>query len=76
LSSDKNSIQGSMANSEQRLRSPWNALTVPDDLAANLSTVDGPVLVVDDRVDTGWTMTVGVRLLREAGAPAVLAVMA
>ena len=27
---------------------------------------------VDDRVDSGWTMTVAARLLREAGAPAVL----
>jgi ATP-dependent DNA helicase RecQ len=34
--------------------------------------VDGPVLVVDDRVDTGWTMTVAAKLLRDAGAPAVL----
>ena len=30
------------------------------------------MLVVDDRIDTGWTMTVAARLLREAGAPAVL----
>jgi ATP-dependent DNA helicase RecQ len=72
LSSDTNSVRGSTANSAQRLRSLWNALTVPDDLAATVSTVEGPVLLVDDRVDTGWTMTVGARLLREAGAPAVL----
>jgi ATP-dependent DNA helicase RecQ len=30
------------------------------------------VLVVDDRIETGWTMTVAARLLREAGASAVL----
>jgi ATP-dependent DNA helicase RecQ len=30
------------------------------------------VLLVDDVVATGWTMTVAARLLREAGAPAVL----
>jgi ATP-dependent DNA helicase RecQ len=30
------------------------------------------VLAIDDRIDTGWTMTVAARLLREAGAPAVL----
>ncbi|TVT38893.1 hypothetical protein FNH05_23950, partial [Amycolatopsis rhizosphaerae] len=34
--------------------------------------VDGPVLLVDDLVDTGWTMTMATRLLRRAGAPAVL----
>ncbi|MFD0684873.1 RecQ family ATP-dependent DNA helicase [Actinomadura fibrosa] len=59
-------------NSAQRLRSVWNALAVPPDLAAVLPDSPGPVLLVDDRVDTGWTMTVAARLLREAGAPAVL----
>jgi len=27
---------------------------------------------VDDRIETGWTMTVAARLLRQAGARAVL----
>jgi ATP-dependent DNA helicase RecQ len=30
------------------------------------------VLLVDDRIETGWTMTVATKLLREAGATAVL----
>ena len=30
------------------------------------------MLLVDDRIETGWTMTVAARLLRQAGAPAVL----
>jgi len=33
---------------------------------------DGPVLLVDDTYRTGWTMTVGAALLRDAGATAVL----
>ena len=33
---------------------------------------DGPVLLVDDLTDTGWTLTMAARLLRHAGAPAVL----
>lgn len=33
---------------------------------------DGPVLLVDDMTDTGWTLTMAARLLREAGAPEVL----
>jgi ATP-dependent DNA helicase RecQ len=45
---------------------------VPDDVRDALRGLDGPVLVVDDRVETGWTMTVAARLLRQAGAPAVL----
>ncbi|MFD2421470.1 RecQ family ATP-dependent DNA helicase [Amycolatopsis pigmentata] len=60
------------ANSAQRVADLWRRFDLPDDLAANLSTVDGPVLLVDDLVDTGWTMTVAARLLRRAGAPAVL----
>jgi ATP-dependent DNA helicase RecQ len=32
----------------------------------------GPVLLVDDRVATGWTMTEAARVLRERGAGHVL----
>ncbi|MBA2281112.1 MAG: hypothetical protein H0W25_07735, partial [Acidimicrobiia bacterium] len=32
----------------------------------------GPVLLLDDAVDSGWTMTVASTLLRRAGVPAVL----
>ena len=59
-------------NSAQRLRSVWRSLTLPDRMAAAVAAVPGPVLLVDDRIDTGWTMTVAARLLRRAGAPAVL----
>ena len=38
----------------------------------DLSGVDGPVLLVDDVIDSGWTMTVAARAVRLAGAPAVL----
>jgi ATP-dependent DNA helicase RecQ len=59
-------------NSAQRLRSVWQALTVPQDLAGAVAGANGPVLLVDDQIDTGWTMTVAARLLRRVGAPAVL----
>ncbi len=59
-------------NSAQRLRSLWPALTVPDDLRGALSQLNGPLLLIDDRIETGWTMTVAAEHLREAGAPAVL----
>ena len=59
-------------NSAQRLRSLWPALTVPDDLRGVLSQLTGPLLLIDDRIETGWTMTVAAEHLREAGAPAVL----
>jgi ATP-dependent DNA helicase RecQ len=60
-------------NSAQRLGSLWQALIVPDELRGALKDNDsGPVLLIDDRIDSGWTMTVAAMLLREAGAPAVL----
>ncbi|MGE2834285.1 RecQ family ATP-dependent DNA helicase [Mycobacterium sp. SMC-4] len=33
---------------------------------------DGPVLLVDDMADTGWTMTMAARVVRAGGAPEVL----
>ncbi len=33
--------------------------------------MDGPVLLVDDMVDSAWTMTLATALLRQAGTPAV-----
>ncbi len=59
-------------NSAQRLRSLWDAFEVPDDIRTVISGLDGPVLVIDDRIETGWTMTVAARLIREAGATAAL----
>jgi len=55
-------------NSAQRVRTLWTAMAVPEPV----SGLPGPVLLVDDRVDTGWTITIAAKLLREAGAPAVL----
>src|SRR5580692_11750092 len=63
---------GRQHNSAQRLAAVWRELTLPEDVAAAAARLGGPVLLVDDRVETGWTMTVAVRLLRQAGAPAVL----
>jgi ATP-dependent DNA helicase RecQ len=59
-------------NSAQRLASVAAVLSVPDSLRSALSEVQGPILLIDDRIDTGWTMTVATRLLRGAGAPSVL----
>ncbi|WP_018656938.1 RecQ family ATP-dependent DNA helicase [Actinomadura flavalba] len=59
-------------NSAQRLRSVWSSLSLPPETTAAVAASPGPVLLVDDHIDTGWTMTVATRTLREAGAPAVL----
>jgi ATP-dependent DNA helicase RecQ len=60
------------SNSAQRLRVLHDVFTVPAELARNLATVGGPVLLVDDLVDTGWTLAVAARLLLRSGAEAVL----
>ncbi|MEU4566631.1 DEAD/DEAH box helicase [Micromonospora sp. NPDC023956] len=63
---------GPRGNSAQRVRALHDAFTVPDDLAATLAGLTGPVLLVDDLVDSGWTLTLVARLLRRHGAPDVL----
>ena len=45
---------------------------MPAAMAADLAELDGPVLLVDDLVDSRWTMSVAGRELRHAGAPGVL----
>jgi ATP-dependent DNA helicase RecQ len=59
-------------NSAFRLASVWDRVVVGPELAAALDGVAGPVLLVDDLVDSRWTLTVAARALRLAGAPAVL----
>ncbi|MFJ7959435.1 RecQ family ATP-dependent DNA helicase [Streptomyces sp. NPDC096319] len=68
----------SRTNSAQRVVGLQRTLTVPSELAGRLADAGGPVLLVDDLSDTGWTLAVAARLLRRAGAegvfPLVLAV--
>ena len=59
-------------NSAYRLAGVWDAVVVGPELAAALRAHEGPVLLVDDLVDSRWTMTVAGRELRRAGASAVL----
>lgn len=60
------------SNSAWRLRSVHEAFDLGPQLRVRLAECPGPVLLVDDLVDSGWTMTVTARLLRQADAPAVL----
>ncbi|MGW7006065.1 RecQ family ATP-dependent DNA helicase [Streptomyces sp. NPDC054933] len=60
------------SNSAQRLRALHGAFAVPPELAAELASTPGPVLLVDDFADTGWTLAVTARLLLRSGAQAVL----
>lgn len=58
----------SRTNSAQRVRALHEAFTVPAELAETLTATGGPVLLVDDLSDSGWTLAVAARLLRRAGA--------
>ncbi|TXS53985.1 RecQ family ATP-dependent DNA helicase [Streptomyces sp. uw30] len=62
----------SRSNSAQRLKALDGALTVPAALASALSETPGPVLLVDDFTETGWTLAVAARMLRRAGAQGVM----
>ena len=59
-------------NSAFRLAAVHERFRVPADLASQLAGLEGPVLLVDDLVDSRWTITVAGRALRLAGAPGVL----
>ncbi|MGW1430137.1 RecQ family ATP-dependent DNA helicase [Streptomyces sp. NPDC002431] len=60
------------SNSAQRLKGLSGAFAVPEELADALARTPGPVLLVDDATDSGWTLAVAARLLRRAGAEQVL----
>lgn len=57
------------SNSALRLRDVWGAFELPPALAEQVA--GHRVLLVDDLTDSGWTLTVVGRLLRQAGASAV-----
>ncbi|RSS40898.1 RecQ family ATP-dependent DNA helicase [Streptomyces sp. WAC08241] len=60
------------SNSAQRLRALSDAFAVSGELSGALAAASGPVLLVDDFTDSGWTLAVAARLLRRAGAAQVL----
>ncbi|MGX1493114.1 RecQ family ATP-dependent DNA helicase [Streptomyces tendae] len=60
------------SNSAQRLKGLSQAFTVSGELADALAATPGPVLLVDDCTDTGWTLAVAARLLRRSGSGEVL----
>jgi ATP-dependent DNA helicase RecQ len=62
----ENQPQKTAFNSAQQLRNVWGAFEVVGELP------EGPVLMVDDTVDSRWTMTVVAAALREAGCGPVV----
>jgi ATP-dependent DNA helicase RecQ len=58
------------ANSAYRVAALSGSWSPPD--AEAIRAAGGPVLLVDDLADTGWTLTTAARVVREAGASDVL----
>jgi len=58
--------QKSMKNSHQQLSNVWDAFEVVPDQVIRV-----PALLVDDVMNSGWSLTVAGRYLREAGVSAV-----
>ncbi|GAB2601029.1 RecQ family ATP-dependent DNA helicase [Kocuria himachalensis] len=64
---------GHGGNSAYRLAALWEKFRVPPELAEGLDRLGGrPVLLVDDLVDSRWTLAVAARALRRAGSGPVL----
>ncbi|WGW14011.1 RecQ family ATP-dependent DNA helicase [Saxibacter everestensis] len=60
-------------NSAFRVGSLWNRFRVGEELESGLAGLGGgPVLLVDDLIDSRWTMTIAGGTLRAAGAGSVL----
>ncbi|GHH88118.1 ATP-dependent DNA helicase RecQ [Streptomyces sulfonofaciens] len=60
------------SNSAQRLKALEGALVLPPSLSTAVEQASGPVLLVDDYTETGWTLAIAARVLRRAGAGEVL----
>jgi ATP-dependent DNA helicase RecQ len=60
-------------NSAFRLAGVWEAFIVPEPMLRMLGELDdAPVLLVDDLIDSRWTMSMAGRILRRAGAAEIL----
>ncbi|MGI8938348.1 MAG: RecQ family ATP-dependent DNA helicase [Iamia sp.] len=64
--------QSDQQNSAHRLGNVWDAFAVDPSAFPEGTARTGPVLVLDDTWDSGWTMTVVAHLLRKAGTGPVL----
>ncbi|MDO5534656.1 MAG: RecQ family ATP-dependent DNA helicase [Propionibacteriaceae bacterium] len=71
LSPGAEPLRGS-TNSAYRVRDVWGRFVVGPAMAERVAALSGPILLVDDLVDSRWTITVAGRLLRRAGADSVM----
>ena len=60
------------SNSARRVAALHGRFEVPERLAERCKEAKAGVLLVDDLIDSGWTMTLAARALRRAGASSVV----
>lgn len=70
LTPDAARLRGS-TNSAYRIADVWHRFEVGPSLASRLASLAGPILLIDDLVDSRWTLTIAGRALRLAGAPSI-----
>ena len=65
-------FQADQANSAHQVGNVWGRLSVDPSKLPDASVLSGPVLLIDDEVDSRWTITVAGTTLRQAGIGLVL----
>jgi ATP-dependent DNA helicase RecQ len=65
-------LQSEQANSAHQVANVWGRFQVDHDALPPADVLSGPVLLVDDEVDSRWTVTVATSLLHAAGSGSVL----
>jgi ATP-dependent DNA helicase RecQ len=72
LEANHTTTGGGRANSPRRVAALHAAFSTPPLIAAQCGELAGPILLLDDTIDSGWTMTLAARALRIAGANEVM----
>jgi len=72
LGGEGGALQADQSNSAHQVLNVWSHFEVDREQLPNADLLAGPVLLVDDEVDSRWTMTVAAHRLRHAGAGVVL----
>jgi ATP-dependent DNA helicase RecQ len=65
-------FQADQANSAHQLSNVWDRFVVDRSMLPDHDVLTGPVLLVDDEIDSRWTITVAAQQLIAAGAGPVL----
>jgi len=65
-------FQAEQSNSAHQVRNLWGRLSVDENQLPDADVRSGPVLLIDDEVDSRWTLAIATSVLAEAGLGPVL----